>query len=108
MHFGLTETQQTIKNSAREFFASECPMAEVRRLMETETAFDPALWDKFAEQGWTGIIFPERYDGFGMGMVEMAAAMEEMATMRPVRTASAAGTGWSMGNRLQPMVASSG
>ena len=78
MNFGLTETQQAIKNSAREFFAAECPMAEVRRLMETETAFDAALWRKFAEQGWTGIVFPEKYDGFGLGMVEMAAALEEM------------------------------
>ena len=78
MHFGLTETQETIKNSAREFFSTECPMVEVRRLMETETAFDPGLWSKFAAQGWTGIIFPEKYDGFGMGLVEMAAALEEM------------------------------
>jgi alkylation response protein AidB-like acyl-CoA dehydrogenase len=31
-----------------------------------------------ADQGWTGIIFPEEYGGFGMGMVEMAAALEEM------------------------------
>ncbi|HUI81551.1 MAG TPA: acyl-CoA dehydrogenase family protein [Bryobacteraceae bacterium] len=78
MHFGLTETQETIKNSAREFFSAECPMAEVRRLMETETAFDSALWAKFAHQGWTGIIFSEKYDGFGLGLVEMAAALEEM------------------------------
>jgi alkylation response protein AidB-like acyl-CoA dehydrogenase len=78
MHFGLSETQQAIKNSARQFLAAECPMPVVRRLMETETAFDNALWSKFAEQGWTGIIFPEKYDGFGLGMVEMAAALEEM------------------------------
>jgi alkylation response protein AidB-like acyl-CoA dehydrogenase len=78
MHFGLTETQQAIKNSARQFLAAECPMPVVRRLMETETAFDTALWSKLAEQGWTGIIFPEEYDGFGLGMVEMAAALEEM------------------------------
>jgi alkylation response protein AidB-like acyl-CoA dehydrogenase len=50
----------------------------VRRLMETETAFDNALWSKFAEQGWTGIIFPEKYDGFGLGSVDMAVALEEM------------------------------
>ena len=31
-----------------------------------------------AAQGWTGIIFPETYDGFGMGLVEMAVALEEM------------------------------
>jgi acyl-CoA dehydrogenase len=78
MHFELSETQQAIKNSARQFLAAECPMPEVRRWMETETAFDQALWSKFAQQGWTGIIFPEKYDGFGLGMVEMAAALEEM------------------------------
>jgi alkylation response protein AidB-like acyl-CoA dehydrogenase len=31
-----------------------------------------------AEQGWTGMILPEGYGGFGMGMVEMACALEEM------------------------------
>jgi alkylation response protein AidB-like acyl-CoA dehydrogenase len=46
--------------------------------METETASDPALWSKIAEQGWNGIIFPEEYGGFGMGMVEMAVTLEEM------------------------------
>ncbi len=78
MNFGLTETQQTIKSSARQFLAAECPMPEVRRLAETETAFDAGLWSKFAAQGWTGIIFPEEYEGLGLGMVEMAATLEEM------------------------------
>ena len=78
MQFGLTETQQTLKNTVRKFLAAECPPAEVRRIMDTGTAFDAALWRKMADQGWTGIIFPEEYGGFGMGMVEMAAALEEM------------------------------
>src|SRR5690242_15202892 len=78
MQFGLTETQQTLKNTVRKFLSAECPMAEVRRLLETDTAFDAGLWSKMAEQGWTGIIFPEAYGGFGMGMVEMAATLEEM------------------------------
>jgi alkylation response protein AidB-like acyl-CoA dehydrogenase len=78
MQFGLSETQQTLKNTVRKFLAAECPAAEVRKQMETATAFDPALWRKMAEQGWTGIIFPEEVGGFGMGMVEMAAALEEM------------------------------
>jgi len=78
MLFGLTETQQTLKNTVRKFLAAECPLAEVRKMMETKTAFDPALWTKMAEQGWTGIIFPEEHGGFGMGMVEMVATLEEM------------------------------
>ena len=78
MQFGLTETQQVLKNSAREFFSAVCPIAEVRRLMETDTAYDAALWQNMAHQGWTGIIFDEEYGGLGLGLVEMAVALEEM------------------------------
>lgn len=77
MQFGLSESQQLLKDYARKFFAGECPMAEVRRLMETETAYDAALWSKLAEQGYTGIIFPEEYDGVGLGIVELILLMEE-------------------------------
>ncbi len=78
MQFGLTETQQVLKNSAREFFSAECPIGEVRRLMETDTAYDAPLWQKMAQQGWTGILFAEEYGGLGLGLVEMAVALEEM------------------------------
>ena len=78
MHFGLSDTQLAIRNSAREFFAAECPMPAVRRLAESDAAFDPALWTRCAEQGWTGMIFPEEYEGAGLGLVDMAAAWEEM------------------------------
>jgi alkylation response protein AidB-like acyl-CoA dehydrogenase len=77
MQFGLSESQQLLKDNARKFFAGECPMAEVRRLMETETACDSALWAKMTEQGYTGIIFPEEYDGVGLTTVELILLMEE-------------------------------
>lgn len=78
MQFGLSESQQILKNSARRFFAAECPAAEVRRLIETETAYDAALWNKMAEQGFLGIVFPDEFGGMGLGLVEMAALVEEM------------------------------
>jgi alkylation response protein AidB-like acyl-CoA dehydrogenase len=78
MRFDLSESQQILKNTARKFLQAECPMAEVRRIGETAAAHDPALWNKIAAQGWTGIIFPEEHDGLGLGMVELAATMEEM------------------------------
>jgi len=77
MEFGLSESQQILKDSARKFFAGECNMAQVRRLAETETAYDAALWSKLAEQGFTGIIFPEEHGGLGLGKVELALLMEE-------------------------------
>ena len=77
MQFGLSESQEILKDSARKFFAGECPISEVRRLMETETAYDPDLWWKLAEQGYTGIIFPEEYGGVGLGKVELILMLEE-------------------------------
>src|ERR1700728_5101500 len=77
MEFGLNESQLLLKDNARKFFAGECPMEEVRRLMETETAHDPALWSKMVEQGYTGIIFPEECGGIGLGKVELILLMEE-------------------------------
>jgi alkylation response protein AidB-like acyl-CoA dehydrogenase len=77
MEFGLSESQEILKDSARRFFAGECPMEEVRRLMETDTAYDEKLWAKLAEQGYTGIIFPEEFGGVGLGKVELILLMEE-------------------------------
>ncbi|HEV1993254.1 MAG TPA: acyl-CoA dehydrogenase family protein [Candidatus Acidoferrum sp.] len=77
MQFGLSESQEILKDSARKFFTGECPMAEVRRVMETETAYDAALWAKLAAQGYTGVIFPEEYGGAGLGKVELILLMEE-------------------------------
>src|SRR5215469_3069966 len=77
MQFGLNESQEILKQSARKFFAGECPISEVRRLAETDTAFDASLWTKLSEQGYTGIIFPEEFGGVGLGVVELVLLMEE-------------------------------
>ena len=78
MQFGLSESQLILKNNARKFFATECAPAEVRRIMDTDTAYDEVLWDKMAEQGFTGITCPEQFNGLGLGKVELALLMEEM------------------------------
>ncbi len=77
MQFGLSESQQILKDTTRKFFAGECPVASVRKLMETETAFEAGLWSKLAEQGFTGIIVPEEFGGMGLGKIELILLMEE-------------------------------
>jgi alkylation response protein AidB-like acyl-CoA dehydrogenase len=77
MQFGLSESQQILKDTARKFFAGESPIATVRKSMETEAAYDSALWTKLAEQGFTGIIAPEEFGGMGLGKVELVLLMEE-------------------------------
>ena len=77
MQFGLSESQQILKDTARKFFAGECPIASVRKAMEGETAYDAAVWSKLADQGFTGIITPEDFGGMGLGKVELVLLMEE-------------------------------
>src|SRR5215469_6218087 len=77
MQFGLSESQQILKDTSRKFFSGECPVGEVRRLMETETAYNADLWLKLAGQGFTGIICPEDCGGMGLGKVELILLMEE-------------------------------
>jgi alkylation response protein AidB-like acyl-CoA dehydrogenase len=67
-----------MQQSARTFLAGECRTARVRRLMASDTAFDPELWSAVAEQGWLGIIIDEAHGGLGLGLVELAAVAEEM------------------------------
>jgi alkylation response protein AidB-like acyl-CoA dehydrogenase len=76
MRFGLNEDQVSLRDSAREFFAGECPPATLRRLIETGT-HDAAMWSQLASQGYTGIIFDEAFGGVGLGVVDLVLLMEE-------------------------------
>ena len=58
MQFGLNENQVILRDSAREFFAGECPMARVRRADGNEHRLrSRRSGPQLAAQGYTGIIF---------------------------------------------------
>ena len=78
MNFGFNDEQELLRSTARKFFENECPSETVRRLMDTPEGMTPELWGKLAEQGWLGLIFPEAYDGMGLGFVDLTVLMEEM------------------------------
>jgi alkylation response protein AidB-like acyl-CoA dehydrogenase len=78
MDFDLSKAQKLLQQSARDFFARECKPERVRALMATETAFDAALWQAMADQGFTGLTVPEEYGGLGLSLVDLIAVAEEM------------------------------
>ena len=78
MNFGFNEEQELLRSTARKFFENECPSTVVRALMEMPEGMTPALWSKLVEQGWLGLIYPEAYDGMGLGLVDLVVLMEEM------------------------------
>ena len=78
MDMGLSEIQQMLKNSAREFLAQECPLTLVRELEDDPQGFSEDLWRQVANLGWTGIPFPEQYGGTGGSFLDLAVLVEEM------------------------------
>jgi len=76
--FGFSEEQEMLRQSARALLEKECPSTVVRKLMEDERGFDPALWKKMAELGWLGLVIPEEYGGGGLSYVDLVLIMEEM------------------------------
>src|SRR5688572_19280235 len=78
MEFGLSEEQEMLQQSAREFLTQECPPTFVRELYKDQDGFSRELHRKMAEQGWTGLLIPEAQDGLGLSMLDMAALLEEM------------------------------
>jgi alkylation response protein AidB-like acyl-CoA dehydrogenase len=77
MDFELSEEQQQVKASVREFAEAEIA-PHIMEWDETQH-FPIELWPKLAELGLTGVIFPEEYGGAGMGYVEYATIIEELS-----------------------------
>ena len=76
MNFELSEEQEQIKYSIREFAESEI-LPNVMEWDEPQHFFDE-LRPQLAELGLMGIIFPEEYGGSGMGYVEYSTIIEEL------------------------------
>jgi len=78
MDLGLSEEQEMLKASARDFLQKECPKQLVRQLDESEEGYSSELWQKMANQGWMGLVFPEEYGGTGGSFMDLTVLLEEM------------------------------
>ena len=77
MDFSLTDEQQQLRRTVREFAEGEI----APHVMEWDEAskFPSEIIPKLAEMGFLGVIFPEKYGGAGMGYVEYAIIIEELS-----------------------------
>ena len=78
MNFEHTEEQSLLREMVRDFAENEiAPSAKER---DEEERFDRGLmFDKLAELGLTGIVFPEEYGGAGADYISYAIAVEELS-----------------------------
>ena len=77
MEFSLTDEQQQLRRTVREFAEAEI----APHVMEWDEAshFPSEIIPRLAEMGFLGVIFPEKYGGAGMGYLEYAIIIEELS-----------------------------
>jgi alkylation response protein AidB-like acyl-CoA dehydrogenase len=78
MDLSLSESQQLLRKSARDFFQHECPKSLVRDMEKDEKGYPTQLWKKMADLGWMGLIVPEKYGGVGGEYLDFVILVEEM------------------------------
>jgi alkylation response protein AidB-like acyl-CoA dehydrogenase len=78
MDFGLTEEQELLRKTARDFLTENCPKSFVRQMEVDEKGYSPQLWKRMAELGWTGLLLPEEYGGTGGNWLDLVILLEEM------------------------------
>lgn len=78
MRFGPTPAQERLRTRVRTFFEAVSPSTEVRRLMDGDAGWDPAVWARMAaEHGLPGLALDPGVGGGGLGWTELAVALEE-------------------------------
>jgi alkylation response protein AidB-like acyl-CoA dehydrogenase len=78
MDFSFTEEQEMLREQARDYL-SRYDVDKVAGLADGESGWDASSWNDFEQLGWLGVSVPEEQGGAGLGFVEEAVIVEELA-----------------------------
>jgi len=77
MDFSLSQSQELLRKSARDFLEKECK-DNAREMEETDEGYSRKIWEKMAELGWMGLGIPSKYGGMDGDILELVFLIEEM------------------------------
>jgi alkylation response protein AidB-like acyl-CoA dehydrogenase len=78
MKLTLTEEQEMLRKTARDFLTDKCTKKFVKQMEESETGYSVELWREMAGLGWMGLVFPGKYGGGDMTFLDLGILLEEM------------------------------
>jgi len=79
MSLVLTEDQQLLKDSAKNFCQQNAPISVLRKLRDenSQRGYDEAVWQQMVELGWPGMAVAEEHGGFEFGYAGLGVVLEE-------------------------------
>ena len=86
MKLVLSEEEQFLKDTAKNFAAERSPISHFRALRDNDdpTLWDKEIWSEMVKLGWPGILIPEEYGGSNFGVTGIGVILQECAkTLTP-------------------------
>src|SRR5262245_39220006 len=77
MDFALSETQESVRDLARQIFSGGVSHERLLALERADTWYDAELWSKLVAGGLPAVAIPERIGGAGLGILELCLVLEE-------------------------------
>jgi 3-oxocholest-4-en-26-oyl-CoA dehydrogenase beta subunit len=78
MDFHLSEAQELLVRTARDFFAHHCPPTLVQELALDARGFADNLWHHISALGWPGLLIPTRFGGSDGTVLDVILLVEQM------------------------------
>ena len=78
MDFRLSDGQQLLVNTARDFLRRKCSPGAMAKIVASERGFSPDLWKEISVLGWPGLLVPPEYGGSGGGLIDVCLLAEEL------------------------------
>lgn len=95
MDFGLTETQELIRASAREFLEDRSKTDTVRAVANGDKEAISLLWKDIVDLGWTSVTISEQHGGSGLSFNDLAVLLEELgSSLAPTPLVESSITSW--------------
>ena len=74
----FSEEQGMLLDVARGFVRDQAPIDVILAQLETETGYDPVVWQSMVDMGWAGIALPDSVGGAGMGVCSAVPVFESL------------------------------
>ena len=75
----LTEEQEFLRDTAKDFAQERTPIAHFRSLRDNndQNLWDKGIWQEMVNLGWSGILIPEEFGGSNFGVAGISVILQE-------------------------------
>ena len=74
----LTEEQEFLRDTAKDFAQERTPVTHFRSLSDNkdENLWDKDIWKEMVNLGWSGILIPEEFGGSDFGVAGISVILQ--------------------------------